>query len=138
MRIGEAAERSGVSCRTLRYYEELGLLALSEHSAGGARRYTDDDLARIHRIRELEELLGVDLCEIGTILRAEDELSALRHAYEADVAVDRRREILREAMEINTRLRALVRAKRDRLDAMLEDLEARARRNRARERELGS
>ncbi len=49
LRIGEAAERAGVSCRTLRYYEELGLLVPAGHSAGGARRYTGDDVERLRR-----------------------------------------------------------------------------------------
>ena len=60
-RIGEAAERAGVSSRTLRWYEEIGLLAPSGHSSGGARRYSEDDLTRIEHIRELQSLLGLDL-----------------------------------------------------------------------------
>ncbi|MDA8184979.1 MAG: MerR family transcriptional regulator [Acidimicrobiales bacterium] len=136
LRIGEAAEQAGVSCRTLRYYEELGLVVPAGHSAGGARRYTDADVARLQRIRELQELLGFDLGEIRTIMRSEDQLAALRSEYQAGGDVARRKEILAEAMQINARLRAMVKAKRDRLDAMLEDLGARAKRNRVRARDL--
>jgi DNA-binding transcriptional MerR regulator len=138
LRIGEVAARAGVSCRTVRYYEELGLVVPSGHSAGGARRYSEDDLARLRRIRELQELLGFDLVEIRTIMASEDKLAVLRDEFKAGGDIERRRQILAEAMEINTRLRALVKAKRDRLDAMLEDLEARARRNRLRAKELAS
>jgi DNA-binding transcriptional MerR regulator len=70
-RIGEVAEAAGVSTRTLRYYEELGLVSPSGHSPGGARRYSDADLARVLRIRELQHLVGFNLeaIEINNQLR---------------------------------------------------------------------
>jgi DNA-binding transcriptional MerR regulator len=67
LRIGEAAARAAVSVRTLRYYEELGLLTPSAHSPGGARRYAEEDVARLARIRELKDLLGFDLDEVRTV-----------------------------------------------------------------------
>ena len=50
IRISDAATRAGVSARTLRYYEELGLLTPSLYTAGGERRYTLEDLAHLERI----------------------------------------------------------------------------------------
>lgn len=137
LRIGKAAELAGTSARTLRYYEELGLLRPS-HSAGGARRYTQDDVARLRRIRELQELLGFDLGEIGDILHSEDQLAELRNEVQSGVTPERHRQILAQAMEINDRLRALVRAKQEQLDVMMRELEAKARRYRARAKELSS
>jgi DNA-binding transcriptional MerR regulator len=64
LRIGEAAARVGVSSRTLRYYEELGLLTPSGRTPGGARRYTNEDIARLEHIRVLQELMGFNLEEI--------------------------------------------------------------------------
>ena len=136
LRIGEAAEQAGTSNRTLRYYEELGLLRPAGHSVGGARRYTEEDVARLRRIRELQELLGFDLGEIGDILRSEDQLAGLREEYRAGVTPDRHRQILTEAIAINTRLRELVRAKQDRLDDMLQELDAKAKLYRAKAKEL--
>lgn len=135
VRIGEAAERGGVSCRTLRYYEELGLLVPSGHSAGGARRYTDADVARLRRIRELQELLGFDLGEIGEILRCEDRLADIRSEW-TDAPTARRRPMLGDAVAINDRLRELVRAKQSRLAEMMGGLEGKARRYRVLAREL--
>ena len=135
-RIGEVAARAGVSVRTLRYYEELGLLAPSAHTAGGARRYAEEDVARLLRIRELQELLGFDLGEIGDVLRAEDELADLRRQYHGDAGATRRRAILEDAIDINRRMRTVVRAKQQRLDDMMRDLESKARLYRARSREL--
>ncbi|MDA8073539.1 MAG: MerR family transcriptional regulator [Actinomycetota bacterium] len=136
LRIGEAAEQAGVSCRTLRYYEELGLLVPSQHSAGGARRYDEADLARLVRIRELQELLGFDLGEIGEILRGEDQLADIRSHYR-DATVDERRAMLHSAVVINDRLRDLVKAKQDRLSGMMRQLEEKARRYRELNAELG-
>ena len=84
LRIGEAAARAAVSVRTLRYYEELGLLTPSARSPGGARRYAEEDLARLARIRELKDLLGFNLDEVRTVLTAEDRLGDLRAAYHAE------------------------------------------------------
>lgn len=136
LRIGEAAERAGVSCRTLRYYEELELLVPAGHSAGGARRYTSDDIARLLRIRELQELLGFDLGEIRSILRGEDQLADLRSEYNSGATLDRRREILTEASQINERLKETVRAKQLRLSEMMSELEDRSKRHKTAARKL--
>jgi DNA-binding transcriptional MerR regulator len=138
LRISEAAALAGTSTRTLRYYEELGLLRPSRHSVGGARRYSEEDVARLRRIRELQELLGFDLGEIGDILRNEDQLADLRSEIQAGVTPERHRQILRQAMEINDRLRSLVRTKQGRLEIMMQELEAKARRYRARAKELSA
>ena len=130
LRIGEAARRGGVSTRTLRYYEELGLLAPSGRSPGGARRYVDADLARLARIRELKDLLGFNLDEVRVVLDAEDRLGSLRAAYHAEAEAGAQRAILEEALGLNTRLQAAVGAKLAGLAAFQAELEARAARYR--------
>jgi DNA-binding transcriptional MerR regulator len=125
-RIGEVARETDVSTRTLRYYEELGLLTPSGHSPGGARRYSDDDVARVRRIRELQELVGFNLDEIRTIVAAEGRLQALRQELRAGGSPEREVQIIAEAIEINNRLRAEMRAKLARLETFLADLDARA------------
>jgi len=125
-RIGEAAERTAVSSRTLRWYEEIGLLVPSSHTSGGARRYSDDDLTRIVHIRELQSLLGLDLGEIRDILWGEDALADLRREYHTGPEATRRREILLEASGINEKLRAVVSARRELLATMMLALEEKA------------
>jgi DNA-binding transcriptional MerR regulator len=125
-RIGEIAEAADVSTRTLRYYEELGLVAPSGHTPGGARRYSDADLARVLRIRELQHLVGFNLDEIQTIVAAEARLDELRTEYRAGGAPQRERELIAEAIEINKRLRDDMQAKLARLETFLADLDARA------------
>ncbi|MBV8386548.1 MAG: MerR family transcriptional regulator [Acidimicrobiia bacterium] len=131
-RIGEVAEAAGVSTRTLRYYEELGLVSPSGYSPGGARRYSDADLARVLRIRELQELVGFNLDEIKTIVAAESRLEELRTEFavisnvEAGRSPQREQELVAEAIEINDRLREEMQAKLSRLETFLADLDARA------------
>jgi MerR family transcriptional regulator, repressor of the yfmOP operon len=138
LRIGEAAELVGVSCRTLRYYEELELVVPAGHSAGGARRYTVQDVARLRRIRELQELLGFDLGEIRAVLRSEDQLADLRSEYNSGTTLERRKAILAEATQINERLKETVRAKQESLAEMMRELEERSKRHRSAAKKLES
>jgi DNA-binding transcriptional MerR regulator len=136
LRIGEAAARVGVSCRTLRYYEELGLLRPSARTPGGARRYAEEDIARLEHIRELQELMGFNLEEILEVVGTEDRLATLRAEWLAGRPPERRAEILAEALELNARLRERVERKRDRLEQVLEQLEVKRRRYLEVQREL--
>jgi DNA-binding transcriptional MerR regulator len=112
--IGEAAAQAGVSTRTLRYYEQRGLMRPGPRSVGGARRYRAADVSRVARIRQLQELLGEDLDHISSVLAAEDRL--------ATGTVDRARDVA-----LNDRLREQVARRRAALDAFAEELEGRAR-----------
>jgi len=76
--IGEVAEITGLTHRTLRYYEELGLLGERDHAPGKHRLYTEDDLERISRIKRFKELLGHQLCEIKEIVDLDQERKSLR------------------------------------------------------------
>lgn len=135
--IGAVAKLLGVTPRTLRYYEELRLVAPSAHSPGGNRRYTELDVARVRRIRELQSLMGFNLDEIRAVLAAEDDLERLRAEYRsAAPPPDRRREMIEEALAINTRLRQQVADKLGRVQLFLDALDAKAVRYRALSAEL--
>lgn len=73
--ISVAADLAGVGVQTLRLYEQHGLIT-PERSAGGTRRYSGDDLARLHRITTLAAQ-GVNLAGIGRILELEDANAVL-------------------------------------------------------------
>ncbi len=77
LRIGEVAIEAGVTTRTLRYYQELGLLDPGQ-SPGGSRRYGESDVIRLKRILELRDVMGFDLERIRAILSSEDRLAELR------------------------------------------------------------
>ena len=67
MRIGELAERVGVNPKTIRYYEDIGLLPDPARLPSGYREYTDDDFDRLRFIRTAQRL-GLSLSEISEIL----------------------------------------------------------------------
>jgi DNA-binding transcriptional MerR regulator len=79
--ISEVARHSGVTARTLRHYDEIGLLEPSRVAANGYRRYGSEELLRLQQILLLREL-GVGLPEIGRILDAQtDRIAALREHH---------------------------------------------------------
>jgi DNA-binding transcriptional MerR regulator len=133
-RISDAATRAGVSARTLRYYEELGLLTPSLYTPGGERRYTEEDLAHLSRILELREVLGMNLEEIREFLALETRLDELRLSYRATKGATsararvEQRATLEEALVLNESLAEQVRTKVARMDAFRAKLEGDARR----------
>jgi DNA-binding transcriptional MerR regulator len=88
--IGEVAERTGVTQRTLRFYEEKGLLTPADRMEGGFRLYSEADIARILLIRQLQQLLGFSLAEIKEMVEAEAERAHIRALSVPDVEHDPR------------------------------------------------
>ena len=72
MRIGEAARRSGVTTKTIRYYESIGLIAEPPRERSGYRSYGDGDVSRLRFIASAKQL-GLTLDEIRDLLGASDQ-----------------------------------------------------------------
>ena len=129
--IGAAAAKAGCSERALRYYQQLGLIEPSCTTPGGLRRYSAENLARVARIRELQDLLGLNLDEIAIVLRNEDRMAQIRRAYRDErTSDDERVRLTRECLALLEALRETVEAKRDALETFLADLDARIGRTR--------
>jgi MerR family copper efflux transcriptional regulator len=75
MHIGELADHAGMSLRTIRHYDEVGLLVPSGRTTGGFRVYTAQDLERLLVIRRMKPL-GFTLDEMAELLRVVDALAA--------------------------------------------------------------
>jgi DNA-binding transcriptional MerR regulator len=117
---GDLARATGHTVRTIRHYEEAGLLAPAEVSDGGHRRYTDDDLERLRLIIDLRAL-GLSLCEIKSTLElragcltAAEFATRFRQVIEVHLAAAQerlerlrrmRREILASLTLVEARLR---------------------------------
>jgi DNA-binding transcriptional MerR regulator len=98
LRIGELARLAGTTPRTVRYYEEIGLLAAAdERGAGEHRTYSGADLDRLREILRLKSLLGLSLEELRDVMRGEDARAARRDAWHATEDPDARRRLLAEA-----------------------------------------
>ncbi len=130
--IGAAAALAGVSERALRYYQELGLITPCGRTPGGLRRYSEEDLARVARIRELQTLLGLNLDEIAVVLHNDDRLAEIKAVYHDEhTGADERSGLARECLVLLEQLRGTVETKRTALDIFLTDLDARIARVRA-------
>ncbi|WP_274649794.1 MerR family transcriptional regulator [Paenibacillus humicola] len=97
----EVTERLGVTARTLHYYEEIGLLAGVERTAGGHRLYSEEIVLELEHILRLKNVLGCSLQEIRSILEAERQLTEIRHFYQlAETSEEGRGELLSRASEL--------------------------------------
>jgi MerR family transcriptional regulator, repressor of the yfmOP operon len=134
MRIGEVAAAVGTTSRTIRYYEELGLLGgESERASGKHRTYTEQDVERLRDALRLKDLLGVSLDELRELLEAQDARAALRDEWHhGDPAPARRAAILRESARHLDRQLELVARRR----AEIQELEAELSERRTRVGEL--
>jgi DNA-binding transcriptional MerR regulator len=136
LRIGEVARLVGTTPRTIRYYEEIGLLPESaSRPAGQHRAYTEVDVQRLREVVRLRDLLGLSLDELKQVVEAETARAALRAEWHRGVDdPERRTEILDEALgHIDLQL-GLVRRRQRELDALATELVGKRRRLRARRR----
>lgn len=125
-RIGEVAERVGVTTRTIRYYEELGLLGNDSARAKGAHRlYSEADVSRLQELIRLRDLLGLSLDELIELAQAEDARAGLRNQWDSGPDDAERLRILDEATPLLERQLALVRARQKTLAEFASSLEER-------------
>lgn len=116
--IGEVTERVGLSVRTVRYYEEVGLVVPSDRTSGGFRLFTDADIERLTMVRELKplgfsldevrEILDlVEAREAGRDLDADQTAKLTTYTAETTNRYDRLRDRLAAADRIARRMRRL-------------------------------
>ena len=125
LQIGEVAERTGVTQRTLRFYEEKGLLRSPTRMEGGFRLYSEDDVRRVEHIRRLQNLLGLSLAEIKEMVEAEEILRELKAQYRPEAEVYEKKRQLHEAIDVVTRQHGIVSQKAEQMSEMKVHLEER-------------
>jgi DNA-binding transcriptional MerR regulator len=133
LRIGELAELTGTTPRTIRYWEEMGLLgAGSDRAEGKHRSYTQADVQRVSEIVRLRNLLGLSLEELSSLLEAERGRAHLREELSHTESPAEQRRILEQLLgHISSQLE-LVRGRRAELDELARELETKQRRVRER------
>jgi len=136
-RIGEVAERVGVTTRTIRYYEELGLLGAGTDRAKGKHRlYTEEDVARLQELIRLRDLLGLTLEELVALTEAEEARAVLRSEY-AETTSDRERlRIVEAAIPIVTQQLELVHKRQAAVTEFADELDGKLQLLRKRRSEL--
>jgi DNA-binding transcriptional MerR regulator len=128
LRIGEVAELLGTTTRTIRYYEEIGLLPdTHDREQGKHRCYTDGDVERVREIMRLRDLLGLTLEEVSALLDAENARAQLRREIrETEDPVEIKR-ILEQALGHIANQLELVRHRRRELEQLESELLAKRR-----------
>lgn len=112
MQIGEVAERTGLSLRTIRYYEEVGLVRPSSRSRGGFRLYSEADVDRLRLVKQMKPL-EFTLEQMGEVLSALDRLGSPESAARLPAA---------ERARLRERLRVYHDAAESRRRVLLEQL----------------
>jgi DNA-binding transcriptional MerR regulator len=138
LRIGDVARLVDTTPRTIRYYEEIGLLAEAPARPSGQHRiYTEAEVERIREVMRLKDLLGVSLEELKTLLTAEDARAEVRAQLRLkDVDPERRRELLSEALGHIDRQLELVRHRAGELAKLENELSETCKRVKRKIREL--
>ena len=138
LRIGDVAKLAGTTPRTIRYYEEIGLLPQTPARVSGQHRlYTEHEVERLREVMRLKDLLGVSLDQLKTLLAAEDARAAVRAQLRRDdVHPERRRELLGEALGHLDRQLELVRGRAAELASLEAELRETHKRVRRKLREL--
>jgi DNA-binding transcriptional MerR regulator len=136
-RIGEVAELVGVTTRTIRYYEELGLLGRAPARTKGAHRlYRAADVARLRELVRLRDLLGLSLEELLALAEVEEAREVLRGQWHDDPSDAERMRIVEAAIPLVERQLELVRARQKRLAEFSDELSDKLRALRKRRGEL--
>jgi DNA-binding transcriptional MerR regulator len=128
LRIGEVAELTGTTTRTIRYYEEIGLLPDSlERAQGKHRSYTLQDVERVREIIRMRDLLGLTLEELSTLLEAEHARAAIRREIQQTEDPAEIRRMREEALGHITTQLELVRRRLRELEQLESELVAKRR-----------
>src|SRR3954453_13324750 len=124
-RIGEVAELVGTTPRTIRYYEEVGLLAAPPaHEKGRHRTYDEADIRRLQELIRLRDLLGVSLEELKSLVEAEEARAVLRERWHQSQGAVERHAILEKARGHVAAQLELGRSRRAALDGLEAELAA--------------
>ena len=132
LRIHEVGSELGLTTRSIRYYEELGLLSPAARSEGAYRLYDASDVERLRFIKELRDDAGFSLAEIGQLLEDEAARGRSREAFAHTVDRAERHALITDSLARADRQVGILQAKIDRLEAMVQAAEERRGRLRAR------
>jgi MerR family transcriptional regulator, repressor of the yfmOP operon len=134
--IEQVAARTGLTKRTLRYYEEVGLLPPTDRTGGNYRRYSEEDIQRLDRIKKLRDLLGFSLADIRELLDAEDERGQIKVAYQHETEASAKIAQLDRAVELIRGQLHLIEQKMEGLEQMRAGLLAKLERHQHTREEL--
>lgn len=108
MKIDQIAKRSGLTKRTIRFYEEIGLLSSPKRTEGGVRLYSEDDLGELERVISAKEVLGFSLQELQQFMEMSKHLEMNKEGYLLSLDKVERKEKLEDIQNmLNEQLRMI-------------------------------
>src|SRR3954470_14176445 len=119
LKIQEVSAEVGLTPRSIRYYEEVGLLEPAARSQGAYRLYDASDLERLRTIKELRDEAGFSLAQIGQLLEDEAARERNRERFRTTDAPTERRALILDARERAVRQIETLEAKAERLAEMI-------------------
>jgi DNA-binding transcriptional MerR regulator len=125
LRIQAVADEVGLTTRSIRYYEEMGLVKPAARSDGAYRLYDADDVERLRFIKALRDETGFSLAEIGQLLEDENARESIGAQFRASSVAAERRALLHDGLARIDRQVATLKAKIERIDEMITAAEAR-------------
>jgi DNA-binding transcriptional MerR regulator len=125
LRIQAVADQVGLTARSIRYYEEIGLMKPAARSDGAYRLYDADDVARLQFIKALRDETGFSLAEIGQLLEDENARQSIGARFRASANPGERRSLLLDGIARIDRQVATLKAKIERIDEMISAAQAR-------------
>ncbi|MDU0814304.1 MerR family transcriptional regulator [Bacillus siamensis] len=81
MKIDQVAKRSGLTKRTIRFYEEIGLIPAPKRTEGGVRLYSEDDMEELEKVTSTKEVLGFSLQELQQFMEMSRQLELNKEGY---------------------------------------------------------
>ena len=125
MRIGALAKAASTTVRTVRYYEEIGLLPTDERAAGEHREYDEADVERLRELLRLKTMLGLSLDELREVMAGEAARVERRRAWQESTDPVERERLLGEATAHTDSLLELVQRRKAELETFEAELLAR-------------
>ncbi|WP_081979064.1 MerR family transcriptional regulator [Heyndrickxia ginsengihumi] len=119
--IDEVAKLCGLTKRTIRYYEEIGLLSPPERTNGGFRKYSAKHLERLHQIINAREVLGISLKEIQEFIAIREEINNQMTDLKQTVDTDIKHQKLLRFKEVLDKQRMMIDRKMKKISEIKED-----------------
>lgn len=122
-KIDDVAKESGLTKRTIRYYEELGLLFPPERSEGGMRLYTRKHIERLSQIINARDVLGFSLMEIQDFVAIREKMDEQKQVYWKTEGTEEKLAQLREMKEMVDQQMAMVDQKLNKMAEFRKEIE---------------
>ncbi|WP_342497894.1 MerR family transcriptional regulator [Bacillus sp. FSL L8-0654] len=124
MKIDQVAKRSGLTKRTIRFYEEIGLLSAPKRTEGGVRLYSEDDMEELEKVMQAKEVLGFSLQELQSFMEIGKQLELNKEDYLLSLDPKERLEKLLDIEAQLTVQHQLISKKLETIQSFKKDLEA--------------